>query len=90
MLHAVCKSVKLTLVSVMFRAACMVRSFGCPRQWCQMIAPSPTAMVVADIAGEAVAVAVGSPSVVVAAAKDVVAVKAEAAPMAAPPIRRAP
>ena len=48
-------------------------------------------MAVAGIAGEAAAVAVGGPGVVVGAAKDVVAVKAEASPMHAPPlIRRAP
>ena len=47
-------------------------------------------MAVADTTGVAVPVAVVSLGVVVGAAKDVVAVKAEAAPMALPLIRRAP
>ena len=58
------------------------RSFGCPRRWCQMFAPT-AAMAVACITVVVVAVAVGS-SIVVGATKGVVTVKAEAAPMAPP------
>ena len=47
-------------------------------------------MTVAGIDGVTVAVAVGSPGVVVGAAKDIVAVKAEAATMAPRLIRHAP
>ena len=54
-----------------------------------MFAPAAT-MVVSDIAGEAVAVAVGNHGIIVGAAKDLVAVEAEASPMMPPLIRRAP
>ena len=47
-------------------------------------------MTVSGIAGVVVVGAFGSPGVVVGAAKDVVTVKAKAAPMAPPLIRRAP
>ena len=80
MSRAVSESVKSVVVSAMFRAACMVRSFGCPRRWCQMFAPA-IAIAVADIAGVVVAIAVGSPGEVVGAPKDIVLVEAKAALM---------
>ena len=85
MSHAVSESVKLTPVSAVFHAACMVPSFGCSGGWSEMFAPA-AAMTVVGIA--CVAVAVGSLGIVVGAAKEVVAVKVEAAPMAQPLIRR--
>ena len=48
------------------------------------------AIAVAGIAGVAIAIAAGSPSVVVGDSKYAVAVKAKATPMAPPLIRRAP
>ena len=102
MSHAVSKSVKLTPVSAMFRAAYMVGSFGCPRSWCHPICSRsdvtdagarcslPAAMAVVGIAGVAVVVADRSPIVIVGAKKDVVTVEVEAAPIVPPLIRRAP
>ena len=52
--------------------------------------PPAVAMTVAGIADVVVAVAVASPHVIVGAAKDVVTVEVEAAPMVPPLVRRAP
>ena len=78
MSHAVNESVKLTPVSAMFRQACMMRWFGYPTHWDQI--DTPRRCSTATIAGVAVTVAVGSPGVVVGAAKDVVAVIVEVTP----------
>ena len=87
MFHAVSEAVILTPILAMFGAACMVRSFRCPTRWCQTFV-SAAAMAVAGIANVAVMVAVGSPGVVVSAAKDVLTVKAKVAPMPPHMIRR--
>ena len=88
-LHAASESAKFTLFSAMVHAACVVRSFGCPRRWCQIFASAGT-MAVASIAGVVVVVSVGSPGEVVDAEKDALAVKAKAATMMSPLIRHAP
>ena len=86
--HAVSESVNLTPISGMFRVACIVCLFGCPRRWCQMFVPLDHHGSCRHYCrcGE---VTVASPGVAVDAAKDVVHVKAEVVPMAPPFIRRA-
>ena len=66
---------KLTPVSAMFRSACRVRScLDVPGTGARCSTPVAV-MAVAGIAGAAVAVAVGSPEVVMDAAKDLITVK---------------
>ena len=68
----------------------MVCTFEYPKRWCQMSPPPAVAKAFADIAGVAVAVAVTRHGVVVGAAKAVVTVEVEAAPVVPLLIRQAP